>query len=275
MEIIAAIGAESTQGLQTHAFDAEFRLKSLELQKLAVEALLQKAPERGKDWASSLALLADAWLREAEFSYHYDYSTSLGPRMQYDAYGNIYYSNYDPFTPEMMARQRGMPMALRGRRRRQEHARRRLAAIRRRRDQAQVRHRLRRALPEGQRGGEGVSLHRAAVEDQPAQGQGSGRGVRPGLDQEPRPELAATASQPFFYIYGFDNRAEGIPLTRSKQERNLVELAGWVKRLRKLPIAEIDEKLLTKAFTTCHSTAEVYRLDAIERSSARSTRSSR
>ena len=37
---------------------------------------------------------------EAEFSYHYDYSTSLGPRMQFDTYGNVYYSNYDPFTPE-------------------------------------------------------------------------------------------------------------------------------------------------------------------------------
>ena len=69
----------------------------------------------------------------------------------------------------------------------------------------------------------------------------------------------------FFYVYGFENRAEGIPLTRSKQERNLVELAEWVKRLRKLPIGEIDEKLLTKAFTACHSTAEVYRLDAIEK----------
>ena len=69
----------------------------------------------------------------------------------------------------------------------------------------------------------------------------------------------------FFYVYGFENRAEGIPLTRSKQERNLVELGEWVKRLRKLPIAEIDEKLLTKAFTACHSSAEVYRLDAIER----------
>ena len=69
----------------------------------------------------------------------------------------------------------------------------------------------------------------------------------------------------FFYVYGFENRAEGIPLTRSKQERNLVELAGWVKKLRALPIGEIDEKLLTQAFTTCHSTAEVYRLDAIEK----------
>ena len=99
-------------GLQTHAFDGDFRLKSLELQKLAVEALLKKAPERGKEWAASLALLAEAWLHEAEFSYHYDYSTSLGPRMQYDPYGNVYYSNYDPFTPDMMARQGGMPMAI-------------------------------------------------------------------------------------------------------------------------------------------------------------------
>ncbi len=40
MEIIAAIGAGSAQGLQTRAFDVDFRLKSLGLQKLAVEALL-------------------------------------------------------------------------------------------------------------------------------------------------------------------------------------------------------------------------------------------
>ncbi len=38
-----------------------------------------------------------------------------------------------------------------------------------------------------------------------------------------------------------------------------------MKKLRSLPIGEIDEKLLTKAFTACHSTAEVYRLDAIEK----------
>ena len=71
-----------------------------------------KAPKLAKEWSSSLALLAEAWLREAEFSYHYDFSTSLGPRMYYDPYGNSYYSNYDPFSPEMMARQRGLPMAV-------------------------------------------------------------------------------------------------------------------------------------------------------------------
>src|SRR5205823_10603901 len=50
----------------------------------------------------------------------------------------------------------------------------------------------------------------------------------------------------------------------SKQERNLVELAGWVERLRKLPLGDPDEELLAKAFTACHSSAEVYRKEAIE-----------
>src|SRR5207247_875972 len=71
-----------------------------------------KAERDQKDEARSLARLAEAWLREAEFSYHYDFSTSLGPRMHFDPFGNIFYSNYDPFSPEMMARQRGLPMAV-------------------------------------------------------------------------------------------------------------------------------------------------------------------
>ena len=265
MEIIAAIGADTTQGLQTRAFDAEFRLKALELQKLAVDALLRKAPERGKQWARTLALLAEAWLREAEFSYHYDYSTSIGPRMQYDAYGNTYYSNYDPFTPEMMARQRGMPAALR------------------------VGDMVKNTPSDDwlQFVDEGIKPKFATVfaelylkvsEEEKAfpyierLSKTNPRKAKDLAEEFVRvwtkshdPNSQQLRRSRFFYVYGFDNRAEGIPLTRSKQERNLVELGEWVKRLRKLPIAEIDEKLLTKAFTACHSTAEVYRLDAIER----------
>src|SRR5262249_30783648 len=50
MEIIAAIGAEVSKGLQTHPMDADFRKKSLELQKTAVDALLAAAPGRAADW---------------------------------------------------------------------------------------------------------------------------------------------------------------------------------------------------------------------------------
>lgn len=265
MEIIAAIGAESTQGLQTHAFDSDFRLKAMTLQKLAVEALLQKAPQRGKEWGKSLALLAEAWLREAEFSYYYDFSTSLGPRMHYDAFGNMYYSNYDPFSPEMMARQRGLPMALK------------VADVVKERPGAAWMSFV----------DEGIKPRFATVfarlylkvneEDEafPYIEQLAKTNTREAKElaeefvrvwtRNHDPNSQQMRRSRFFYIYGFENRAEGIPLTRSKQERNLVELAAWVKKLRALPIGEIDEKLLTKAFTACHSTAEVYRLDAIEK----------
>src|SRR5262249_40455548 len=43
------------------------------------------------------------------------------------------------------------------------------------------------------------------------------------------------------------------------------ELADWVKKLRSLPVGELNEELLAKAFTNCHSAAEVYRLEAIEK----------
>src|SRR5262249_54121274 len=54
-------------------------------------------------------------------------------------------------------------------------------------------------------------------------------------------------------------------LTRSKQERNLLDLADWVERMRRLPLERLDEDLLVNAFTKCHSSAEVYRLEAIEK----------
>ena len=197
MEIIAAIGAATAQGLQTHAFDPDFRTKSLELQKLAVDALLRTAPQRGKEWASSLALLAEGWLKEAEFSHKFDFSTSLGPRMQYDPFGNIYYSNYDQMSPEMMMQRQGEHAPRHADRRRgQEPARRAWLGSLDESDQAQVRHGLRPALPQGQRGREGVSLHRDAVGHPPPPGQGAGRGVPQDLDQEPRPQLAAAPPQP-------------------------------------------------------------------------------
>src|SRR5207245_5986250 len=79
------------------------------------------------------------------------------------------------------------------------------------------------------------------------------------------PNAARAYTNPYMFMYGFDRRSDGIPLTRSKQERNLADLAGWVNRLKKLPLGELDEQLLAKAFTACHSTAEVYRSAAIEK----------
>jgi hypothetical protein len=66
------------------------------------------------------------------------------------------------------------------------------------------------------------------------------------------------------WMFGFSQKADGIPLTRSKQDRNLVELGELVIRLRELPVDRVDDELLADAFMRTHSTAEVYRLDAIQ-----------
>jgi hypothetical protein len=265
MEIIAAIGTESAQGMQTHAFDTDFRLKSLELQKLAVDALLEKAPDRGKSWAGTLALLAGSWLREAEFSYRFDFSTSLGPRMQFDRYGNMFYSNYDPFSPEMMARQRGMPMALRVGdvvKNMPGEGWLAYAEAGMKPKFATVVAQLYLKVSEEERAFPYIE-HLSRTN--PRQAKELAEEFVRVWTKNHDPNSQQLRRSRFFYVYGFENRAEGIPLTRSKQERNLTELAEWVARLRKLPIGEVDEQLLTQAFTACHSTAEVYRLDAIEK----------
>ena len=45
----------------------------------------------------------------------------------------------------------------------------------------------------------------------------------------------------YMFAWGFNQRAQGIPLTRSKQVRNLEELARWIERIEQLPIEPIDE----------------------------------
>jgi hypothetical protein len=69
---------------------------------------------------------------------------------------------------------------------------------------------------------------------------------------------------PYSYIFGYNSNAEAIPLSRSRQLRNLEELRSWVQRIRKLPIEEMDESLLAAAFTTCHSSAEVFQMKDFE-----------
>lgn len=71
--------------------------------------------------------------------------------------------------------------------------------------------------------------------------------------------------QQYMYFYGYNNQAGAIPLTRSKQERNLVELAELVKGIRALDLGESFQEELTEAFISCHSQAEVWRVESIER----------
>ena len=49
------------------------------------------------------------------------------------------------------------------------------------------------------------------------------------------PNASRNENRYSWFFFAFEQRAESIPLTRSKQERNLKELAGWVARIRSSP----------------------------------------
>ena len=262
MEILAAIGSSSSTSLAADATNADKRFQMLELQTTAAKALLAASPDRAAEWRRELTLLAGNWLREAVVTHKFDSSTSLGPRMQRDNYGNFFYWN-DEWDPQGRMMQMNAPMPI---------------------PTAKV--------LDLRPGNDWVALVDATLQPrlhmmfaQLLLKVGEETPAFPHIEElaatHPRPakDLAdeflrvwtrnhnlntdQTRRNPYVYFYGFDERASGIPLTRSKQERNLKELGGWVKRLEKLPF-EIDETLLANAFTSAHSVAEVYRLETVE-----------
>ncbi|HEY1065217.1 MAG TPA: hypothetical protein VGE52_03880, partial [Pirellulales bacterium] len=89
IEILATLGGEIAMGFANHPRDPDYRRRALELQKTAIDALVKANPERAAAWRPTLTLLADHWLREAAYSRDMDTSTSLGPRMNRDGYGNL------------------------------------------------------------------------------------------------------------------------------------------------------------------------------------------
>src|SRR5262249_51221198 len=103
------------RGIQSTPHDTAFRLKGLQLQKTAVDALLKAAPAKADAWQNALTLLAANWLKEADYSRQYDRSTGYGARMRRDYYGNFYSYNPDEDMQQqqmMFMRQQGLPLAI-------------------------------------------------------------------------------------------------------------------------------------------------------------------
>ncbi|MEX1095575.1 MAG: hypothetical protein WED34_05965 [Planctomycetales bacterium] len=263
MEILATIGGAASTAMQTHSHAPEVRLKQLELQTAAVETLLRASPARAGDWRNTLDLLAQNWLREAVYSYHNDESTSLGPRLRRDVYGNMFFFDEMELSGMRYRESRGTLPVQTGK----------LLEIKPSREW--IAH-----LPEGLRPRFDVisaQLYLKVGEEDEAfpcierLAASHPRQARELVDEflevwtrnhDPNSERRRT--NPYMFMYGFERRAESIPLTRSKQERNLEELAELVRRLDSLKLGDLNEELLARAFTTCHSSAEVYRLEAIE-----------
>ncbi|MDP6722305.1 MAG: hypothetical protein QGF59_26810, partial [Pirellulaceae bacterium] len=228
------------------------------------EALLESAPDLAQQWRESVNLLAGNWLREATVSYQYDQSTRRGPSLRRDPFGNYFYYD-DNSSYQSMPRTSN-----------------RIRAIKTG------------ELLEIKPSDQWLALVSSSLkpkfdiifaqlylkvneEDQAFPYIEQLAAVYPDLakdlvdeflrvwTQNHDPNANRNRTNYYMFSYGYSRRAESIPLTRSKQERNLQELSELVKRLRALPLDDLNEQLLAQAFTTCHSSAEVYRLDAIER----------
>lgn len=268
MEILATVGSLVARGIATRPFAVDERLNALKLTKTAVEALLKAAPERAKGWRPTLTLLAAGWLREAEFSQRFDRSAGGGPRLRRDMYGNIYFGgdDEDPMARMMMMQQPNMPRPIA------------VAEVIKAAPNpawvAMVDDSFRPKLA-----GTVARLHLKANEEDkafpliealaPAQPDEAKDLVKEFLRVWTRnhdPNATRNENRYSWFFFAFEQRAESIPLTRSKQERNLKELAEWAVKIRKLPrdAGELDDEMMVKAFTACHSSAEVYRTEAIE-----------
>ncbi len=262
-ELLSAIGSATSTNLASHPSDSEYRKKGLELQKTAVESLTRASAEQATAWREPLTVLAAAWLKEAATSHALDNSAAeRGYRR--DRYGNYYYM-FDEDGSQMSYRYGGnqaspikiedvlelrptepwLALVSPDLRPKFEEM---LAKLHLKQQDEAL------ALPHIERL---AATHPTRAKDLAAE-------FLKVWTSTHNPNEKRDGYNPYYYYFSYERRADRIPLTRSKQERNLVELADLVKRLKALPIGDLNETLLTTAFTTVHSKAEVYKLESIE-----------
>lgn len=261
-EILSSIGSAVATGMSTQISSSSFRLKSLELQKIAVDALLKAAPEQAQEWQETLQMMATNWLREAQISQTYDYSTSRNRIMQRDYYGNYYYSSMS-MQPQM-ARQNRIQAIATGKILEMVPDEKWMALV----DQPlhlDFMTTIARLYLKVEEEDEAFPYIEKLAPIDPREAKSLAEQFLRVWTKNHNPNSEQQRTSIYMFAWGFNQRAQGIPLTRSKQVRNLEELANWIKRINDLPIEPIDESLITQAFTQVHSSAEVYQLDAIEK----------
>ncbi len=262
MEILRVIGSAPSSNLQNRPTDTYARLRELKLQSNAVESLLEMAPDQARNWSSTLHMLAMNWLREAEFSYRYDQRNNYGFEMQRDRYGNIYYmdqgesnSGYTPNRVQAIASDEIIDF-------KPSEDWLKYVEVSAQPSFDIVYARLYLKIGKEDKA---FPYIEAMAKEFPDEATSLANEYLRVWTTNHDPNANRNRTNYYMYMYGYERKAESIPLTRSKQERNLKELAEVIRRLQTLDLEELDERLLARAFTTSHSSAEVYRLEAIEK----------
>ncbi|MEJ7590443.1 MAG: hypothetical protein WKF77_02770, partial [Planctomycetaceae bacterium] len=235
---------------------------TLKLQQTAVEALLTHSGDSASEWSPALHLLAVNWLREATYSSVHDISTSRGPRMQRDEFGNYFWNQETVGIGRQM--QSGMPQAIPSGKvldARPSDAWLKFLEPTFYPTLANSTARLHLRVKEEANAFPYIEL---LAKTHPAQARELVETFLNTWAENHDPNSDRRRTGMYMFSFGYNERLSGIPLTRSHQERSLRELSSWVQRIRALELKDIDEKWISSAFTKVHSSAEVYRQDDLE-----------
>ena len=256
VELLASLGTLTAQSRENP--DPAVRLEQLKLQHAAVKTLLSTEGFDRTAWAGIFTLFARQWAHEAEVTRQKDQSNSRRMVQQFDEWGNLFFTrpgtNYQgPGTRpigagEMLECQPDEAWLASI-----EPATRNECLLSSARLLLKVKEQTK-ALP----------VVKAIAAGDREQAKALVREMIRVWTENHNPNEAQDYRSRYFYFYGFNNQAGSIPLTRSKQERNLVELAALVKGIHELELGEPFHSELADAFISCHSKAEVWRVEAIE-----------
>ena len=262
MEILKNLGSQSANYAQMpESYDQGSRFELLTLQNEAVERLIELSPDKLEPWKPALTLLAKNWLTEAQTSLANSTEGGGNSYMEIDMYGNYYWVDESRYNRRWSGRSRPDPISIGDV----------LQVIPSETWQQQISSSLKKELQivtadlkiRGDREGDAFpEIVKIAAKD-PETGQRLIEQYLQTWISNHDPNSEDRRRNPYIYSYGFDQKADAIPLTRSKQQRNLEELSALVARIKTLESVEIDQALLAEAFTTCHSSAEVFSYDAM------------
>lgn len=258
-EILAAVGTRASQSQTVR--EARVRHQQGKLQYGAAEALLGTKGIDPAEWKEIFTIYALNWLKEANLSNRLDNSSSIRPQIQWDNYGNRYFApreyvqNHNRNQPNPIPTGDIIELA---------PSEKWIANV----DEG-VQLQLLEMIPTLYLK---VKEHEKAFPHikklasfKPDTAKNLIRNMISVWAENHNPNQQSRYRSSYSYFYGYNNRADTIPLTRSKQERNLTELSKLVTSVRELELGESFNEEFADAFITVHSQAEVWRVEALQK----------
>lgn len=257
-EILATVGTMTSQVREHRSPD--FRLEQLKLQTSAVAALTSNEEIDLKPWQEILTLYVRNWNAEAKRSYQLDTSNSMRPQAQVDAYGNLFYSRYKP--PVQQGSSRTIPAIPSGDLLRTRPSEQWLTQVDSavRLENIILSAKLFLKVKEEEKA---FPILKKLAKIKPDESKELVREMIRVWAENNNPNQKSRYRSSYSYYYGYNQRAETIPLTRSKQERNLKLLANMVSEVKALGLDENFQEEFADAFIRAHSQAEVWRIEAL------------